>query len=261
MSLEADKLSLNYSGTFLLREVSVSVFPGKVTTIVGPNGAGKTTLLRCLANDISPTSGSVKLNGRDIKNWDPVDRAKFLSVLPQHSSLDFPFTAEEVVMLARTPHKSGLIKDYEIVNAALKSVDATYLADRLYVKLSGGEKQRIQLARVLAQIWEPDTKQEDSYDRFLILDEPTSSFDLAHQKLTLEIISSCASQGIGIVLVMHDLNLAAKCSDQIIMMECGKSVKTGSPKEVFTVENIQQVFGVQVKVQENPENEKILITT
>jgi len=219
MSLVAEKLSLNCSGVFLLRDVNVSILPGKITTIVGPNGAGKTSLLRCLSN----------------------------------------FTAEEVVLLARTPHDTGSIRDDEIVATALKIVDATYLANRQYTQLSGGEKQRIHLARSLAQIWDLDTKQKDHTDRFLLLDEPTSSFDLAHQQLTLEIVSSFSSRGVGILLVMHDLNLAAKCSDQVIMMECGKPVKTGLPKEVFTAENIEQVFGVRVKVQENPENKKLLI--
>ena len=259
MSLVAEKLSLNCSGVFLLRDVNVSILPGKITTIVGPNGAGKTSLLRCLSNDILPTSGSIIFNGKDINNWDPIDRAKSLSVLTQHSSLDFPFTAEEVVLLARTPHDTGSIRDDEIVATALKIVDATYLANRQYTQLSGGEKQRIHLARSLAQIWDLDTKQKDHTDRFLLLDEPTSSFDLAHQQLTLEIVSSFSSRGVGILLVMHDLNLAAKCSDQVIMMECGKPVKTGLPKEVFTAENIEQVFGVRVKVQENPENKKLLI--
>ncbi len=259
MSLVADKLSLNCSGTFLLRDVNISILPGKITTIVGPNGAGKTSLLRCLSNDILPTSGSVVLNGKDINNWDSVDRAKSLSVLPQHSSLNFPFTAEEVVLLARTPHDTGLKRDDEIVASALKIVDATYLANRQYTHLSGGEKQRIHLARSLAQVWDVDTKQKNYNDRFLLLDEPTSSFDLAHQQLTLEIVSNFSSKGVGILLVIHDLNLAAKCSDQVIMMDCGKLVKTGLPKEVFTTENIEQVFGVRAKVQENPENKKLLI--
>jgi iron complex transport system ATP-binding protein len=261
MSLEAFSLSLNYSGIPLLGDVSLSVLPGKITTVVGPNGAGKTTLLRCLTNETLPTSGRIILNGQDIVDWKPDDRAKILSILPQHSSLDFPFTVEEVVMLARIPHDSGAKADQEIVNAALKMVDASYLSSRLYTQLSGGEKQRIHLARVLAQIWCQDMQKKDGCDRFLILDEPTSSFDLAHQKLTLEIIKDCAEKGIGVLVVMHDLNLAASCSDQVVLMECGKLVMTGSPKEVFTIEAIEKVFRVRVNIGENPETRKLLITT
>ena len=130
MSLRASRLSLNYSGIPFLRDINLSVLPGKITTIVGPNGAGKTTLLRCLASEISPTSGSVTLNGRDIRDWRSADRAVMLSILPQHSSLDFPFTAEEVVMLARTPHATGANIDQEVVADALKVVDGTYLSKR-----------------------------------------------------------------------------------------------------------------------------------
>jgi len=261
MSLEAFNLSLDYSGIPLLGDVSLSILPGKITTIVGPNGAGKTTLLRCLTNETLPTSGRTILNGQDIADWKSTERARILSILPQHSSLDFPFTVEEVVMLARIPHDTGTKVDQEIVASALRLVDASYLSSRLYTQLSGGEKQRVHLARVLAQIWLPNIQKKDSCDRFLILDEPTSSFDLAHQKLTLEIIKDCAKKGIGVLVVMHDLNLAAGCSDQVVLMECGKLVMTGSPKEVFTLEAIDKVFRVRVNIGENPETGKLLITT
>ena len=258
MSLIASRLSLSYSDIPFLRDINLSVLPGKITTIVGPNGAGKTTLLQCLANEISPTSGSVTLNGRDIRDWPSVDRAIMLSILPQHSFLDFPFTAEEVVMLARTPHATGANIDQKVVADALKVVYGSYLSKRLYTELSGGEKQRIHLARVLAQIWHPHTK-ESCQARFLILDEPTSSFDLAHQKLTLKIIKNCAEEGIGILLVMHDLNLAAECSDQIILLECGEIAMIGAPEEVFTVEAINKVFNVKANIGQHPETGKLLV--
>ena len=268
MSLEACNLSLSFSGVPLLREINLRISPGEVTTVVGPNGAGKTSLLRCLVNELAVTSGQVLFNHEDINNWTASDRARSLSVLPQQSLLDFPFTAEEVVMLGRTPHDTGAKRDRDIVAEALVAVDGYYLADRFYTQLSGGEKQRVHLARVLAQIWEPSSVHQSSEvlkkgccDRYLVLDEPTSSFDLAHQQLTLEIIQTFASKGVGVLMVMHDLNLAARCSDQIVLMQCGEVVVSGTPEEVLTPSNIRRVFEVEAEIAVHPQTGKPLVIT
>jgi iron complex transport system ATP-binding protein len=171
-------------------------------------------------------------------------------VLPQHSLLNFPFTAAEVVMLGRTPHDTGIAHDRDIVAQTLKSVDGDYLADRIYTQLSGGEKQRVHLARVLAQIWEPAPEGE----RYLVLDEPTSSFDLAHQKLTLEVVRSLADKGVGVLMVIHDLNLAACCADQMFLMQCGQIVVSGTPREVLQPEIISRVFQVDATIGVHPKS-------
>ena len=260
MSLEARNLSLSFSGIPLLRGINLTVNSGEVTTIVGPNGAGKTSLLRCLVNDLAMTSGQVLFNQLDIEQLPAGDRARTLAVLPQHSLLDFPFTAREVVMLGRTPHDTGVRKDDGIVSEALSAVDGSYLSERFYTQLSGGEKQRVHLARVLAQIWEhvPET---GSQDRYLVLDEPTSSFDLAHQQLTLDIVQQFAQKGVGILMVMHDLNLAARCSDQIVLMQCGEIVTSGTPEQVLTPENIRRVFDVEAEIGVHPQTGKPLVIT
>lgn len=255
MTLQARHLSLNLSGVPLLRQLDLRVVPGEITAVLGPNGAGKTTLLRCLVGEQTVTDGQVMLNGRAIADWSALDRAGLLAVLPQHSLLDFPFTAAEVVMLGRTPHDSGVARDRDIVAAALAAVDGDFLADRYYTRLSGGEKQRVHLARVLAQIWEPSPRGE----RYLVLDEPTSSFDLAHQQLTLEIVREFADRGVGVLMVLHDLNLAARCADQLVLMQCGEIVAAGTPQEVLQPSAIRRVFEVEVEVGVHPRTGKPLV--
>ena len=257
MSLSATNLSLSLSNTPLLDAINIDVLPGKITTVLGPNGAGKTSLLRALVGELTPGTGSVSLNARALSDWSPIQRAGMLAVLPQHSLLNFPFTAAEVVMLGRTPHDTGIAHDREIVAQALQSVDGDYLAKRYYTQLSGGEKQRVHLARVLAQIWEPSSDGE----RYLILDEPTSSFDLAHQKLTLEVVRNLAEKGVGVLMVIHDLNLAARCADQMFLMQCGAMVIRGTPQEVLQREIISRVFQVEASIGVHPLSGTPLVIT
>lgn len=253
--LEAQHLSLSISNFSLLQDITLQLKAGTVTAIVGPNGAGKTSLLRILCGETKPSSGEVIFNGTFLDQWQADQLARILAVLPQGSPLNFPFTAREVVMMGRIPHSTGLEKDTLIVDAALESVGGSYLDKRAYTQMSGGEKQRVQLARVLAQIWDPD----DSGDRVLILDEPTSAFDLAHQQLTLEIVKKFAQQNVSVLLVIHDLNLAAACADQLIMLDCGKIAAQGAPESVLTAELIQQVFNVSASIGVHPKTGSPLV--
>lgn len=246
--LEAQGLSLSVAGFSLLRDIDLRMEPGKVTAIIGPNGAGKTSLLRLLTGEQHPTAGDVALSGQPLGVWSSKRLARVMAVLPQSSRLDFPFTAREVVMMGRIPHATGLVRDTAIVDAALAAVDGSYLDKRFYTHMSGGEKQRVQLARVLAQIWEP----VDDHDRVLILDEPTSSFDLAHQQLTIANMRSFAAQGVGVLVVIHDLNMAARCADQLLVLSCGRIAASGSPQQVLTASTIKQVFNVDVSIGINP---------
>ncbi len=246
--LEAQGLSFSIAGFSLLRDIDLRVEPGKVTAIIGPNGAGKTSLLRLLTGEQRPTAGNIALSGRPLGDRSPTQLASVMAVLPQSSRLDFPFTAREVVMMGRIPHATGLVRDTAIVDAALAAVDGSYLDKRFYTHMSGGEKQRVQLARVLAQIWEPVT----DHARVLILDEPTSSFDLAHQQLTITNMRSFAAQGVGVLVVIHDLNMAARCADQLLVLSCGRIAAFGSPQQVLTATTIKQVFNVDVSIGINP---------
>ena len=257
MSLSAHNVSLTLSDVPLLRSINLEVLPGQITTVLGPNGAGKTSLLRVLIGELAPDAGNVTLNSQPLEAWPPRQRARTLAVLPQHSLLNFPFTAAEVVMLGRTPHETGVARDREIVAQTLRAVDGDYLADRIYTQLSGGEKQRVHLARVLAQIWEPAPEGE----RYLVLDEPTSSFDLAHQRLTLDVVRSLADKGVGVLMVIHDLNLAARCADQMFLMQCGQIVVSGTPREVLQPGIIAQVFQVEATIGVHPQSGTPLVIT
>ncbi len=257
MSLSAQQVSLSVSGVSLLRAVDISVEPGRITAILGPNGAGKTSLLRVLTGEALPQRGKVSLDGMDLRDWSSAARARSLAVLPQHSTLSFPFTAAEVVMMGRIPHASGVARDREIAARALQAVDGDYLAQRIFTHLSGGEKQRVHLARVLAQIWEPS----NGAGRYLCLDEPTSSFDLAHQQLTLEIVRNLGQEGVGVLIVIHDLNLAARCADHMVLLRDGGTVIDGSPQQVLTPGTIRDVFQVEAQITEHPLSGKPLVIT
>jgi len=257
MTIAAENLSLHLSGFDLLRNIDLTLESGKVNVLVGPNGAGKSSLLRVLTGEIKPSKGDVRINQQQLNDWSMQDRANFLAVLPQHSDLNFPFTAAEVVGLGRIPHKTGYAKDQAIIAEALALVDASYLQRRLYTQMSGGEKQRVQLARVLAQIWEPS----DLGEQFLVLDEPTAAFDLSHQQLTLNIVKQFAARGAGVLMVLHDLNLAARCADNLVVINGGSIEASGAPDEVLTKELIYKVFDVQSVIAKHPVADTPLVIT
>ncbi len=255
MTMFADNISLHLSGFDLLRNISLEVEAGAVTAIVGPNGAGKSSLLKVLTGEITATRGDVYLNQRELTHWPLLDRAQMLAVLPQHTLLNFPFTADEVVGLGRIPHQTGVTKDNQIITQALDLVDASYLQKRFYTQMSGGEKQRVQLARVLAQIWQPS----DHGEQFLVLDEPTSAFDLSHQQLTLDIVRQLAERGVGVLMVVHDLNLAARCADNLVVFDGGVIAAQGKPKDILSEQLIDKVFGVKSIISQHPVTKRPLV--
>lgn len=243
---EAKNVSYSVGTKKILDDVSIELKAGETLALLGANGAGKSTLLKALCGDIKLNSGEVKLENRHLWEWDYHELARKRAILLQHSNLNFPFTVQEVTLLGRNPHIRGSEsqKDLEIVENALKLVDAEHLANQSFPTLSGGEQQRVHLARVLAQIWE---KPKDS-TRYLLLDEPTSSLDLAHQHLTLQTARRFANEGAGVLMVLHDLNLAAQYADKVMIMQKGKKVAFGTPKDVLTKEIIQEVFGIEVYI-------------
>jgi iron complex transport system ATP-binding protein len=196
------------TGQALVDGVDLDIPSGQVTCVLGPNGAGKTTLLRLLSCELAPASGSISLNGRNLKEYSAEERALRIAVLPQSSHLSFPYPVIDVVLLGRLPHRrhSSSSKDQQIAFEALEKVEATHLVKRSYSTLSGGEKQRVQLARILAQLDDGD----DLTGKLLLLDEPTSALDLAHQHQVLHAALGLASRGAAVFSVLHDLNLAAQ---------------------------------------------------
>lgn len=263
MTLAMQGVGLQLNGVSLLEGIDFTVKGGEILAILGPNGAGKSTLLKVLSGECEPSQGAVMFNGHPIREWPAAERARSMGILPQGASLDFPFTVEEVVMLGRTPHDSGQRQDAAIVRKALEAVDGSHLRKRLYTHLSGGEKQRVQLARVLAQIWKDEGSAGEADDpvRYLILDEPTASFDLAHQQLTLDLVGCLASQGFGVVMVLHDLNMAARCASAMLLLSCGRMAEYGLPHRVLTPATIRKVFAVDALVQPHPLTGNPLVIT
>jgi len=248
-----ENLFLQRGNNQVLSNVSLAVQPYQVLGVLGPNGAGKSSLLGALCGELNANQGRVTLDGRDLSHWPGQERAQRLAVLPQISSLGFAFKVEEVVGMGRLPHRTGLVCDQQIGDAALQAADARHLVGRSYLALSGGERQRVHLARVLAQLWPGEE------GRTLLLDEPTSMLDPLHQHTTLQAVRNFADRGAAVLVILHDLNLAARYCDRILLLEQGRMHALDSPDQALRPESLKAVFGIDVLVQPHPERGHPLI--
>jgi iron complex transport system ATP-binding protein len=240
MTLSLAQLLVTRGGRRLLDRVSLTVAPGEVVALLGPNGAGKSTLLRAAAGEFAPDDGDVLLAGRPINRWPAGERARRLAVMPQASHLAFDFTAREVVAMGRHPHR-----DHESPPAATRAADAALaqgavadLADRRHPSLSGGEQQRVQFARAIAQLMPSERP------GWLLLDEPTASLDLAHQHMIAAALRGLADTGLGVMIVLHDLNLALAYADRAVLLADGRVVAVGPPHDILTPTTLSSVYGV-----------------
>ncbi|GGX45887.1 heme ABC transporter ATP-binding protein [Saccharospirillum salsuginis] len=258
MTLSAHDISLSLTPErTTLDTVSIRVRPGEVLALIGQNGAGKSSLLKVLCGEYRPDGGEVRLHDRSLNDWSGPDRARLLSVLPQQHTLNFEFLVEDVVGIGRYPHRTGRRHDDKIVREALDLCDLLSLRQRGISELSGGERQRVHLARVLAQIWEAQPEGH----RFLLLDEPSTGLDLHHQQALFRTVRQFAQRGVGVLLVVHDLNLAARYADQIVVLDQGRAVLSGPPKSVLTAEHIERHFDLRVTVQAHPHHDCPLIVS
>ncbi|PLW83047.1 heme ABC transporter ATP-binding protein [Kineobactrum sediminis] len=253
--LRVDAASAMPWGVPVLQDISLALDAGEITALIGPNGAGKSSLLRLIAGDFALSQGSINFDGQPLADWSRAQLATRLAFLPQLSLLNFPYTVEEVVLLGRTPHATGARVDREIALQALAATDTVTLRDRLYTQLSGGERQRVQLARVFAQIWE----QHSHGGQLLLLDEPTAALDLAHQQQVAAAIAAIAGRGCAVLLVVHDVNLAAAVARRLVVLDHGRQVTTGSPAEVLTPTLFRELFHAEVLVQEHPHGGRPLV--
>ncbi len=243
--LKIQNLSASYHGHQVLHDVSLEVKSGEVLALIGPNGAGKSTIIRA-ASGVIPSTGHVRTNGDDFHSLDPMQRARYMAVVPQAISLPPAFTVWETVLMGRTPYLGFLgyasALDEELARRALSRVHALAFADRRVGELSGGEGQRVLLARALCQS-----------TPILLLDEPTAHLDLQYQVSLLELIRELArDENLAVLVALHDLNLAARYADRVALLVGGHLKAIGSPREVLTPEAISQAYCLPVKVVEHP---------
>ncbi|RLE50425.1 MAG: heme ABC transporter ATP-binding protein [Candidatus Methanomethylicota archaeon] len=235
-----------YGAIKALERVTLEVHEGEFLGIVGPNGSGKTTLIRAIAKILKPKIGAIFLDEEDISNVSGVELAKKVAVVPQETAVTFSFTALDIVLMGRNPHLSKFSferkEDFDIAKWAMELTNTWHLANRPITELSGGEKQRVIIARALAQ-----------KPRVMMLDEPTSHLDISHQIEILELLKKlCLEERLTVIAVFHDLNLAARYCDRMALMHQGKIIAVGSPEEVLTAENIEKAFSVKVEVRRHP---------
>ncbi len=230
--------------TPILQDISGTIAAGQWVGILGPNGAGKSTLLRILAGVLPPSSGRVVFEDQPLQSWPVLERAQRLAFVPQRTELTFPFQVREVVAMGRTPYlrrwQTESQADERIVNAVMTQTETRHLADRDVLTLSGGELQRVTLARALAQ-----------QPQYLVLDEPTASLDLRHQFEVIEILEGLVSHGVTVLTAVHDLNLAARVCATLILLRDGQVYAIGTPQEVLTAEIIHAVYEVDVVLEHN----------
>lgn len=248
--LQAESIEVRAGPRSLIRDVSLSVTPGKFTAVIGPNGAGKSTLIGALAGDRPVAAGRVVLDGHPIARWSKAALAHRRAVLPQHSNVAFDFTGLQVAMLGLLIHR-GRLSEKEMTARAEQSLaetEALAFADRPYTVLSGGERQRIQLARVLAQC-----DADPATQPFLLLDEPIAGLDLAHQHAALASARRRADRGLGVLAVLHDVNMAACYADEVAIIEQGRLTASGPVGEVLSPERLSRVFDTPILRLETPQ--------
>lgn len=236
--IEAKGLCLTLGGQPILRQVSATFAAKASTVILGANGAGKSTLLKCLTGDLKPDAGTVTYGGRDIREFSDAELAETRAVLSQAINVPFPFLAKEIVRMGRQPFEDSLrpAENAAIAAAALAKVGGEALADRLYPTLSGGEKQRIQLARVLAQIWQ-------SEGGVLFLDEPNAALDLRFQMELMAVLKELVEQqGLTVVVILHDVLMARSRCDHAILMKDGQITAHGESREIITNTAVSQTY-------------------
>ncbi|WP_030610873.1 ABC transporter ATP-binding protein [Streptomyces sclerotialus] len=237
MRVDVEGVTVELAGSRIVEDITLRAEGGQVVGVVGPNGSGKSTLLRCVYRALRPTAGTVRLAGDDLHALDAREGARRLAALPQESGAEFDFTAAEVVAMGRLPHHRGSpfagrsAADAALCAAALNRVGAGHLAARGFRSLSGGEKQRVLIARALAQ-----------QPQVLVLDEPTNHLDIAHQ---LEVLSLVRGSGLTVLAALHDLNLAASHCDVLYVLDGGRVVAAGPPEDVLSAELLAEVFGVR----------------
>ncbi len=249
MKLEIQDMSLSYNHLPVVKGLSFQLQPGELVGLIGPNGCGKTSIIKAISRILALRSGRITLDGKEMQRFSRSELARRVGVVPQNPYLPDTFTVNEVVLLGRNPHLGFLrgegSRDFAIAWQAMERTGVAPLAERRMSELSGGEKQRVTIARVLAQ--EP---------QIILLDEPTANLDINHQIEILHLIKGlCQEKKLAVLIAIHDLNLAAQYCDRLLLISRGQLHSEGTPREVITASNIREVYGVESIIYPHPENE------
>lgn len=253
-SIEVKNLEFGYRESLILKGLTFSVKKGEFVSIIGPNGSGKSTLLKILNNLYKPNDGNILINGKVIEDYKRKDLAKIMGFVPQDTIIDYEFTVEDIVMMGRNPYKGPFQKenreDYKIVDDVMNMTNIFKLKDRLITEISGGERQRVIIAKALAQ-----------NPSIILLDEPTSHLDINHQIDVLNLLKKLNSErGTTIILIIHDINLAARYSDDIILLNEGEIIESGNPEDVITAKNIEKAYNLNAAIEINKYTNTVSIT-
>lgn len=253
MTMQADALTLTLGGSKVLSEVSATFQRGEVTAILGPNGAGKSSLLACLAGLWTAESGSVRLSGVPRSSMDPRLLARKIGLLPQTADIHWNIDVETLVFLGRFPHRGrwgNSEADVAAVEAAMQATDIGHLRHRQVNLLSGGERGRVLLARVLAGTPE-----------WLLADEPLASLDPAHQLDVLDCLRQIAAEGAGVIVVLHDINQAARVADRVMLMKAGSVIAQGTPEQILIPPLLARTYGVETQLHLTQDGQRYIVTT
>lgn len=252
--LNTRNLSYKIDNKYLVKNISLEFKPGEFTVIMGQNGAGKSTLLRLLAGSLKASDGDVIIFGKKIDNYSESELAKIRAVLSQHYEISFPVSIQDIVMMGRYPHyrSEPSVTDYEIINETLSLMGLENLKDRNYDTLSGGEAQKVQMARVLSQIWQ----HKNNDNKILFLDEPVSQLDIQYQYFMLQVARNFAKENVMIIAILHDLNLALNYADKIVFLKNGELVRVFNSVNDIDKNIVSEVFEIEMENINNPFSNK-----
>ncbi|HEY8363717.1 MAG TPA: ABC transporter ATP-binding protein [Tissierellaceae bacterium] len=253
-AVEVENLQFGYYKEKIIDNISFKIDEGKFVSLIGPNGSGKSTILKLLNHLYYPWEGRILIDNQDINSFKKKELARKVSFVPQNTLIDFDFTVEDIVLMGRYPYKKRFEKynekDYEVVYEALKSTNTFGIKDKYITEISGGERQRVIIAKALAQ----ETP-------IILLDEPTSHLDLNHQIEILNLLKKLnREKKTTIIIAIHDINLALRYSDEIIIINSGKIIDNGKPEKVITEENIEKVYNIKVAIEKNKFTNSLSIT-
>lgn len=251
LSILVSNMSFIRNSKFALRNINLTVNEGEILAIVGPNGSGKSTLMSLLAGDIRPTGGRIDYGDMPLETWDLSERADYRSMMSQQHIVAYDFTVREIIEMGIV-HAQEIMKDRSyssVVDIIAEMFELTNVLDHSIRSLSGGGQQRVHFARALAQVWQKDSYKDP---KFMLLDEPTSNLDLAHEVKTLSLLRNEVRKGLGVLVILHDLNLTAHFADKVAILKNGELVDHGSADEVLTSEILSSVYNLSINVSHEP---------